>query len=355
MPVEIFICYARKDQLLLNELKAHLIPLQRQGRIMIWADTDIGAGTEWEKEIKKHLDTSDMILLLVSSDFMNSDYCYGIEMKRALERHERNEARVIPIILRPVHWQEAPFGKLQALPTDAKPVTDPFWHNLDIAFYDVTEGIRVVVNEEERRRKAEEERRRIKIWMEKGNTHYLAKKYKEALAAFEQVIKLVPNSIEAYFRKGVTLNALKRHEEALAAFEQIIKLHPFYADAYNSKGDALSNLKRYKEASVAYEQAIELDPSYPEAYNGKGCVLSYLERDEEALVAFEQAIELQSNYAEAYYNKSFTLEHLGRATGAKHAKQTARDLGFSSQETQETIGNYLTGSVLEQLWFVSFV
>lgn len=288
------------------------------------------------KEIEKHLDTADIILLLVSSDFMNSDYCYGIEMKRALERHERNEARVIPVILRPVHWQEAPFGNLQALPTDAKPVTDPLWHNLDTAFYDVTEGIRVVVDEEERRRKAEEERRRIKILMEKGNTHYLSKQYKEALAAFEQVIKLEPNSIEAYLRKGVTLNAHKRQEEALAAFEQVNKLHPFYADAYNSKGDTLSNLRRYKEALVAYEQAIELDPSYPEAYNGKGCVHLYLEQDEEALADIEQAIELKSNYAEAYYNKGLTLEHLGRATGAKNAKQVARNLGLGSQETQET-------------------
>jgi hypothetical protein len=131
MPVEIFFCYARKDQQLLNELKAHLIPLQRQGHITIWADTDIGAGTEWEKEIEKHLDTADIILLLVSSDFMNSDYCYSIEMKRALERHERNEVRVIPVILRHVYWQEAPFGRLQALPKDGLPVTSHNWHSIE--------------------------------------------------------------------------------------------------------------------------------------------------------------------------------------------------------------------------------
>src|SRR2546421_520659 len=83
-----------------------------------------------------------IILLLVSQYFMASDYCYGIEMMKAIKRHERGEAIVIPIILRPVHFQGTPFGKLQALPTDAKPVTSKSWANRDEAFYDVAEGIR---------------------------------------------------------------------------------------------------------------------------------------------------------------------------------------------------------------------
>ena len=106
MSIEIFCCYARKDQTLLHELKAHLMPLQRRGLINIWADTDIGAGIAWKQEIEKHLDTAHIILLLVSADFMNSEYCYSTEMKHALERDKRKEARVIPIILRPVDWQD---------------------------------------------------------------------------------------------------------------------------------------------------------------------------------------------------------------------------------------------------------
>jgi tetratricopeptide (TPR) repeat protein len=347
MPVKIFFCYAHEDEALLNQLKRHLIPLQRQGLIDVWYDRDINAGTEWEQEIKEHLNTAQIILLLVSPDFMASDYCYGVEMRRALERHEQKEARVIPVILRPVYWQIPTLHKLQALPSDAKPVVSSSWHYQDEAFFNVTEGIRVVVDEEQRRCKAEEEQRHIKQWMEEGNTHSYAKQYKEALAAFEQVIKLKSNSIEAYFGKGTALNALNRHKEALAAFEQVIKLHPFFADAHYSKGYTLSYLERYEEALVAFERAIELAPRYPEAYNSIGKVLSYLERYEEALVAFERAIELKSNYAEAYYNKSLTLEHLGRATGAKNAKQTAHDLGFSLQETQETKSNYFTVSFLE--------
>src|SRR5579859_5351086 len=145
MPVKIFFCYAREDEPLLNKLKTHLRPLQREGLIEVWYDRDINAGTEWETEIKQHLNTADIILLLVSPDFMDSDYCYGIEMKRALERRARGEAEVIPVILRHVYWHGEPLGRLQALPKDGKPATDPDWHNLDRAFYDVATGIRVVV------------------------------------------------------------------------------------------------------------------------------------------------------------------------------------------------------------------
>ncbi len=97
--VEVFCCYARKDQSLLLELKTHLTPLQREGLITLWADIDINAGMEWEKEIQRHLNTAQIILLLISPDFIASEYCYSVEMQRAVERHECGEARVIPIIL----------------------------------------------------------------------------------------------------------------------------------------------------------------------------------------------------------------------------------------------------------------
>jgi molecular chaperone DnaK len=143
--VEIFICYARKDQTLLNELQKHLVPMVRQGLITMWHDTDISPGAEWEEEINKHLNTAQIILLLVSPDFMVSEYCYSKEMKRAMERHECREARVIPVLLRSVYWQGAPFGKIQALPTDARPVSR--WQDLDDAFFDIAEGIRKVAEE----------------------------------------------------------------------------------------------------------------------------------------------------------------------------------------------------------------
>ena len=139
MAIKIFFCYAHEDELLLNKLKAHLRPLQRQGLIDIWYDRDISAGTEWEREISEQLNTAQIILLLVSPDFMDSDYCYSKEMQKAMERDGGGEARVIPVLIRPVIWQNAPFSKIQVLPSNAKPITN--WRNRDQAFLDIVQGI----------------------------------------------------------------------------------------------------------------------------------------------------------------------------------------------------------------------
>src|SRR5262249_48651173 len=125
--------------------RAHLKPLERQGLFRLWTDTDIAAGTEWEHEIKEHLDTAHLILLLISPDFLASDYCYGREMGRALERHNAGTARVIPIILRRVRWENVPFSKLQVLPTEGKPVTH--WRRHDDAYWDITEGVHRAIEE----------------------------------------------------------------------------------------------------------------------------------------------------------------------------------------------------------------
>ena len=135
--IEIFLCYAHEDEMALKELVVHLGVQKRQGFFHIWYDREISAGVEWAQEIDMHLNTAQIILLMVSQYFMNSNYCYLVEVQRALERHERGEARVIPIILRPVYYQKAPFAKLQPLATNRKPVMSSSWRNQDEAFFDV--------------------------------------------------------------------------------------------------------------------------------------------------------------------------------------------------------------------------
>lgn len=144
-PIEIFYSYSHKDEKLRDKLETHLSLLKQQGVLINWHDRKISAGEEWAMAIDSHLNTADIILLLVSPDFLASSYCYSIEMKRAMARHEKGEAIVIPVILRPVHWKDASFGKLQALPTEARPITGRFWHNQDEAFYNVAEGIREAI------------------------------------------------------------------------------------------------------------------------------------------------------------------------------------------------------------------
>jgi hypothetical protein len=145
MAFEVFISYSHEDLSYLKELEKHLANLKRQNLITSWYDGDINPGTEWESEIMDRLNNAQMILLLVSADFINSDFCYSIELKQALARQEANQARVIPIILRPVDWKGAPFAKLQALPTRGKPVTR--WSTHDDAFLDVVQGIRKAVED----------------------------------------------------------------------------------------------------------------------------------------------------------------------------------------------------------------
>src|SRR5215471_4694007 len=141
--VEVFYSYAHKDEKLREALVEHLSTLRRQGYISGWHDRQLVAGTDWAQEIDAHLRSASIILLLISPSFIASDYCYGIEMNLALERHQAGQARVIPIILRPTDLKGAPFAALQFLPAQGKAITT--WKNRDEAFLDVTRGIRTAI------------------------------------------------------------------------------------------------------------------------------------------------------------------------------------------------------------------
>jgi len=143
MPLAVFYSYSHKDELLRNQLETHLALLERNGLILPWHDRCIGAGDEWADQIDEHLQSVQIILLLISPDFLASRYCFDIEMKTALERHAKQHAIVIPIILRPCDWSGAPFAHLQALPRDAKAVA--LWANQDEAFAEIAKAIRETV------------------------------------------------------------------------------------------------------------------------------------------------------------------------------------------------------------------
>ena len=141
--VKVFISYSHKDEDLKDELYVHLATLRRQGKIQAWQDRDIDAGTEWDGAIKDNFNEADIILLLITPRFIASDYCYDKETQWAIERHEKGDARVIPIIMKPCDWQDTVFSKLQVLPKDGKPVTK--WDDQDEALVNVVKGLRRVV------------------------------------------------------------------------------------------------------------------------------------------------------------------------------------------------------------------
>ena len=142
--MHVIMSYSHADEDLRNELEKHLAALKREGAITTWHDRRIAPGDELHGQISDQLDRADIILLLVSADFIASDYCYDVEMSRALERHHRDEASVIPVILRPCDWKRTPFGGLMAVPKDGKPVVKH--STLDDGFLEVAQAIRRVAD-----------------------------------------------------------------------------------------------------------------------------------------------------------------------------------------------------------------
>lgn len=143
--IEIFFSYSHADEELRQKLANHLSNLQRNGHITAWHDREISAGTVSADEIEKHLNSADVILLLISADFIASEDSWQREVTRAMEKHEAKEARVIPVLVRDCDWEETPFSRLQPLPSNRKAINS--WDNKDAAFTDVAKGIRKAVKE----------------------------------------------------------------------------------------------------------------------------------------------------------------------------------------------------------------
>src|SRR5712692_8185261 len=143
--ITVFYSYDLRDEELRSELEKHLAILRRQGHIRGWHHRLINAGMETAKESLNHLNDAQIILLLVSPDYLASDYCYDTEVRRAMQRHETGEAKVIPILLYSVDYEGTPFEKLSALPSNGVPIKQ--WSDLNEAFYHVAQGIKQVVKE----------------------------------------------------------------------------------------------------------------------------------------------------------------------------------------------------------------
>ncbi|HEY8612459.1 MAG TPA: toll/interleukin-1 receptor domain-containing protein [Roseomonas sp.] len=140
--LHVFISYSHQDEAVTSELIKHLSPLKRLNIIADWHDRKIEPGDKWEKAISENLKKADIVVLIVSIDFINSRYCYDIEMETALDRVAAGEAVMIPVIARNCLWKNAKFSHLQALPTDGKAIAT--WNDQDEALTKVVEGIQTV-------------------------------------------------------------------------------------------------------------------------------------------------------------------------------------------------------------------
>ena len=159
---------------------------------------------------------------------------------------------------------------------------------------------------------------------------YLLIKPEDAIAAYDQAIRLKPDYAEAYSNRGYEKNALGRHEDAFADCNQAVRLKPDLAEAYNNRGNAKSDLGRHEDAIADYNQAVRLKPDFAEAYNNRGVAKDELDRYEAAITDYDKAIRLKSDYAEAYFNRGNSKGKLGRIDEARQDFEKARDLAHKA-------------------------
>ena len=145
MPKKLFISYSHKDDSPREELEERLAMLKRNNIVSVWHDRKILAGEEWKDKIDENLESADIILFLISPSFLASNYCFDVEVKKAMEKQAAGTAKIISIIVRPCDWHECEFSKFQAVPKDALPITK--WSDADSAWLDVIIGLKQFINE----------------------------------------------------------------------------------------------------------------------------------------------------------------------------------------------------------------
>ncbi|WP_223280006.1 GUN4 domain-containing protein [Nostoc sp. PA-18-2419] len=272
--LQLFFSYSHKDEALRDELANHLSTLTRQGVISSWHDRKILPGEEWDRQINDNLNTADIILLLVSSDFIASSYCWDVEVTTAIERHNTGKARVIPVILRSADWSDTLFAKLQLLPNNAQPVTS--WTNRDEAFTNVAQGIRAAAQQ---------------LKAERQQKLALARK-EAAIAEYRQLVEEFAADGEISFVESEILKDLQKQlgltdEEARTVRDKALEPYGKYKE----------NLDKYKQI---FTKLVD-EQGYPLGEKAKADLKKlqqYLKLKDEDVAAIDNEAEVQKQQAE---------------------------------------------------------
>lgn len=323
--LKLFYSYAHEDEPLRDKLETALALLRRQNYIAGWHDRRITAGAEWAGQIDAHLAEADIVLLLISPDFMASDYCYEIEVKTALQRHNMGVARVVPIVLRPTDWQTSDLARLQCLPDNAQPIT--MWSNQDAAFENVAQGIRKIVGElqqtkpvamdtpgaaEGRENVRPPTRRRWLLWGAAALVCLAVVWY-----AWSQSHTLVTQG-EAWLDLG-------DYQRAERDFQHASRWHPFHPGARNGSLVSHVALARHDELNFRRGLAALLQsiPDNPHVRLLAGDLAYHDNRVGDALQDYQAAYARRPSLSEAYFRAGVMLRHHGRLLEAAEAFQRA--------------------------------
>jgi hypothetical protein len=230
MAATVLFSYSHIDEALRDQIETQLTMLKRQGVIETWHDRRIGAGEDFADAIDRHVESDDIILLLVSPDFLASDYCYDREMTHAMERQEKGEAIVIPVILRACDWHAAPFGKLNATPPDGKPITQ--YADRDQAMLEVAKAVRAAAERRDPKSSTKDPKpsaastpRTRGVWQEiarspRSSNLALSKTFSERdkdqfrVESFEYIARFFENSLEELAKRNEAIDGDFRRVDA---------------------------------------------------------------------------------------------------------------------------------------------
>jgi tetratricopeptide (TPR) repeat protein len=343
--VKLFISYCHRDEILRQQLDKHLAPLKGQKVIEAWHDRQIRAGEEWANQIDANLNKADIILLLISPDFVASDYCSKIELEQAVKRHENGEAIVVPVILEPCDWSWLPFAKFQAFPKDGKAIAT--WGNQNEAFLDVAQGIRKVAQElfAKRQQKAaqkeavkarylqkveealsdetisdierdtlEELREELGLTLEETaeiETHAYEpyRKYEEDRNKYRKTLNKLIDKGDYPFSEEIKRDLELRQRDLGLKAEDVARIEqPILAEAEAKYQERLANIKRYQDALIA-----EAKHEYPLSREALGEMVRLQEllglRDEN-LLQIQQEVEARFLKRSNIFQKNFQDEEV---------------------------------------------
>lgn len=257
--VDIFIAYSHNDLRYKDELKKFLRPLLNTGQARVWDDYEIEAGKDWEAEIKTRLYSADIILLLVSPDSLASEYFYGKEVAVSLERHEKGEAVVAPVILRPCAWTITPLKKIEAMPEKAKPITS--WLSQDEAFTDVAHRLSEMVERLQTERASQShlaaQKRHFGAVVEAADHLFQKENWAEAYKAYTEAISF---SQPGFTPDAATLKRqleeCKKKEKEAATFQAFKERQSEFENVV-SRAQYLEQAGNWQQACVLFQQAIK--------------------------------------------------------------------------------------------------
>ncbi|MEH2320974.1 tetratricopeptide repeat protein [Nostoc sp.] len=346
----------RDDKKLREKLEPHLSSLEPLRVIINWYKSQTLTGRDWKQESYQHLNTSQLIVLLVSPDFLAADDCKNIT-RWAMKRHNAGQAYVIPVKLRPIdNWQATPFGHLQCLPYNGEPITSRFWPRQDDAFVNIVEKIREEVE------KIQEDQRQLQLIQAQQKAEFFASinrlisnhfstriirginvptfslgiagsvigiavllgfcnsspdmqvnnlltqgqdkldklDYQGASENYTEVLKIAPKNINAYIKRGDVRYSLKDYKAAIKDYTQAIQIAPKNVDAYIKRGEARYSLKDYKIAIKDYTQAIQIAPRNVDVYIKRGHNRHLIKDYQAAIKDYNQAIQIAPKNVNAY-------------------------------------------------------